>query len=82
MPVLLTCAMDRAAMQERLMIAEARVREGKRRVALQQKLVRELDAQGDDSRAAMRLLAQYEESQGSLVADRDRLRKELSGQAN
>jgi len=64
------------------MVAEARVREGKRRVALQQKLVRELDANDEDSRAARKVLAQYEESQASLVADRDRLLKELSGQAN
>ena len=80
--MLITCAMDRAAMQERLMQAEARVIEGNRRIALQRKLVRELDAHGDDSRAAKRLLAQYEESQLLQVAERDRLAKELFGREN
>ena len=74
--------MDRAAMQERLMQAEARVIEGNRRIALQRKLVRTLEADGLPSAGAKRLLARYEESQASHVADRDRLAKELFGRAN
>ena len=74
--------MDRAAMQERLMQAEARVIEGNRRIALQRKLVRDLDAHGEESSGAKRLLAQYEESQLLHIADRDRLAKELFGREN
>jgi hypothetical protein len=64
--------MDRAAMQERLMQAEAHVTEGERRIALQQKLVRALEADGLPSSGAKRLLAQYKES----------LLKELAGGAH
>ena len=74
--------MDRAAMQERLMQAEARIIEGIRRIALQRKLVRDLDAHGEESSGAKRLLAQYEESQRLHIADRDRLAKELFGREN
>ena len=74
--------MDRAAMQERLMQAEARVIEGNRKIALQRKLVRDLEADGLPSAGAKRLLAQYEESQASHLADRDRLAKELFGREN
>ena len=74
--------MDRAARQVRLMEAEARVTEGNRAIALQRKLVRTLEADGLPSAGAKRLLAQYEESQLSHVADRDRLVKELFGREN
>ena len=74
--------MDRAVQQERLMQAKAHVAEGKRRIALQQKLVRRLEADGLPSESAKRLLEQYEESQALRVADRDRLLKELAGRAH
>ena len=64
------------------MEAEARVIEGNRRIALQRKLVRTLETDGLPSAGAKRLLAQYEESQASRVADRDRLAKELFGREN
>jgi len=64
------------------MQAEARVIEGNRRIALQRKLVRDLDAHGEESSGAKRLLAQYEESQLLHIADRDRLAKELFGREN
>lgn len=76
-PFLLSWGMDRAAMQQRLMEAEAQITEGQRRIALQQKLVRELDAHGEDSTGAKRLLAKYEESQALRIADRDRFMKGL-----
>lgn len=64
------------------MQAEARVIEGNRRIALQRKLVHTLESDGLPSAGAKRLLAQYEESQASHVADRDRLAKELFGREN
>ena len=64
------------------MQAEAHVAEGKRRIALQQKLVRTLEADGLPSQGAKRLLAQYEESQAAAIAERDRLAKELFGREN
>lgn len=64
------------------MQAEAHVAEGKRRIALQQKLVRTLEAGGLPSEGAKRLLEQYKESHATQLADRDQLQKELAGAAN
>jgi uncharacterized coiled-coil protein SlyX len=75
--------MDRTMKQRlRLMEAEARVAEGERGVALQKRVIRELEAHGEDSRAARKVLARYKKAQAVLVGDRDRLAKELAGRAN
>ena len=67
--------MDRAVMQQRLTDAEAQIAEGERRIAFQQKLVRDLEAHGEDLAAAKRLLAKYEESHALRIRGRDRLMK-------
>jgi hypothetical protein len=74
--------MDRAAIQQRLMQAEAHVAESKRRIARQQKLVRTLEVDGLPSDGAKRLLAEYEQSHALHVANRDLLQKKLAGAAN
>ncbi len=71
--------MDRALLQEHLALAERHVVESEQTVARQREIVAEHDRDGPEAAAEdRRLLAQLEELLARQVADRDRLRKELS----
>jgi hypothetical protein len=68
---------DRTAIRTSLEAAERRVAEGADLVAQQVEYVAERIANGLDSGEAERLLAEVKDLQARLVADRDRLHREL-----
>ena len=70
--------MDRAAIEQRLALAEQHVSEGKRILENQGRLLAKVAADGYDTTEAERLLAQFEDVQRLYLADRDRLRNELA----
>jgi hypothetical protein len=70
--------MDRATLQDRLAAAERHVAEAERHVAAQREFLAQLQREGHDTAQAKRLLEQFEEVLAIHIADRDRLRKELS----
>jgi len=70
--------MDRAVLEDHLAQAERHVAEGARHVARQRERVVELKDHGHDWRAATKLLQAFEQMQAMHIADRDRLRKQLS----
>jgi hypothetical protein len=70
--------MDRATLEEHLAHAEELVARGERRIADQRELVAELELGGQDAMQARQLLARYEELQGMLIVNRDRLAEDLA----
>jgi hypothetical protein len=71
--------MEHPALFEHLALAETHVAEGERILARQRRLLAELERDGHDTRTARTLLQSFEQTQASHVAERDRLRAELSG---
>ena len=72
-------SMDRAMIAEHLAQAERHVTLGERHVAEQRERVINLGQDGHDATGAASLLSQFEELQAQHVADRDRVRRELTG---
>ena len=70
--------MDRELLTQHLEMAERHVSQGERHIAQQRELIAQLKRGGHGTRQAIQLLRQFEELQKLHVADRDRLRKELS----
>jgi hypothetical protein len=70
--------MDRVMLEQHLAQAERHVIEGESHVKRQRELVAGLKRDGHDASQAIDLLRQFEQLQEMHVADRDRLRKELS----
>jgi hemerythrin len=70
--------MDRAMVERHLAQAERHVVEGSRHVVRQRQIVAELADDGDDLKLAQELLARFEELLVSHIADRDRIRAELT----
>jgi hypothetical protein len=71
--------MDRAMIAEHLAQAERHVALGEKDVAEQRERVIILGRDGHDATGAASLLIQFEQLQALHVADRDRLREELTG---
>jgi hypothetical protein len=74
--------MDRATIVDHIEAAERRVAEGADLVAQQVEYVAERLANGLDAAEAERLLAEVKELQARLVADRDRLHRDLAAAAS
>jgi len=72
--------MDRELLTKHLALAEKHVLEGERHIRRQREIIEELRQHGHDTSAASKLLAEFERTQASHIADRDRLRGELSAQ--
>ncbi len=70
--------MDRSAIVAEIEAAERRVAEGADLVAQEVELVAERLANGLDAAAAEKLLTEIKGLQARLVADRDRLHRELA----
>ena len=70
--------MDREMLQEHLAQAERHISEGECHIARQREIIAELDGSGQYWQIALDLLHQFEQLQALHIADRDRLRKELS----
>ena len=66
----------RALVDEHLAQAERHVLEGEALVARQREIVERLGRGGHDTREAMDLLTQFEETQALHIQERDRLRQE------
>jgi hemerythrin len=69
---------ERAMLERHLAQAERHVSEGENTVARQRRVVTELSKDGHDSRLAQELLTQFETAQAAHIADRDRIRAELT----
>jgi hypothetical protein len=69
--------MDRATILDDLALALRRVAEGELHIAQQHEMIASLERGGLDASPLKAALLQLEELQGMLVADRDRLKKEL-----
>jgi len=74
--------MDRPILEQHLSLAEKHVAQGEQLVARQRELAAKLGRNGHETAAASArdLLTQFEEIQELYVADRDRLKRELSEQ--
>jgi hypothetical protein len=72
---------DRALLVENLLRAERQVAQGARRLALAQQMIAKLESDGGRTTVSNDMLTQFREAQAVYVAHRDRLRKELLGQA-
>jgi hypothetical protein len=70
--------MDRTVLLEHLAMAERHVAEGERHIKRQHEIIAELGGDGHDTQMARELLKQFEETQTSHIAHRDRLAKELA----
>jgi hypothetical protein len=70
--------MERHSEVGHLALAERHVAEGEQHLARQRKLVAELQRDGHDTALAIELLHEFERTQASHIAERDRLRAELS----
>ena len=68
--------MDRAALEDFLAQIDRQIAEGQGMIAKQGAVV--ANVAGKDTRAAKELLKQFESVQALILADRDRLLKELS----
>jgi hypothetical protein len=71
--------MDRGLIFDHLAIALRRVTEGECFIAQQREIIAALERDGLDNSEAKAVLLQFEELQGTLIADRDRLKEELAG---
>jgi hypothetical protein len=65
-------------LEQHLAQAERHVADGENRIARQQQIIAELASGGYDLETAQDLLAHFEYTQESHVADRDRLRAQLA----
>lgn len=70
--------MGREMLEQHLAQAERHVAQGERHIARQREIIAELEEDGHDLEVAESLLAQFESTQLSHIADRDRLRAELA----
>ena len=70
--------MNRDLLATHLKQAERHVVEGEEHIARQRELIVRLERQGHDIESAVKLLSTFEQTQASHIADRDRLRAELS----
>jgi hypothetical protein len=70
--------MDRELLEEALAVAERHISDAERDVARQRMVVAGLELCGRDTSRATHLLRQFERSLAILVANRNRLRKELA----
>jgi hypothetical protein len=70
--------MDKQMLTEQLARAERHVHDGMDKVLRQGELIAELERTGHDSRQAKTALVQFEGMLALFIADRDRLRAELS----
>jgi hypothetical protein len=69
--------MDRATILDHLAFALRRVAEGELHIAQEHEIIASLERDGLDASPLKVALLQLEELQGMLIADRDRLKKEL-----
>jgi hypothetical protein len=74
--------MDRSTIFDLLALALRRVAEGERLIAQQHEIIASLERDGLDASEVKSVLLQIEELQGMLVADRDRLQKDLAENQN
>jgi hypothetical protein len=65
-------------LKDHLALAERHAAEGEARIVKQHDIIAELERDGHDTKQARDLLRVFEETQVSFVADRDRLRSEVS----
>lgn len=65
-------------LERRLAQAERHIAEGESRIARQREIILDLASGGHDLKQAKELLAQFEDMQSTHIADRDRIRAELS----
>jgi hypothetical protein len=70
--------MDRETLEKNLTQAEAHTVKGHKRIALQHKIIAELDREGHDTVPARELLATFETTQAMHVANRDRIADKLA----
>jgi hypothetical protein len=70
--------MDSKMMHEHLALAERHVAEGDRHLSRQRALIAELKRDGHGTGQAIDLLRTLEDTQATFIADRDRIRNELS----
>jgi hypothetical protein len=71
---------DRSTIERHLAQAEAHVAEGEGHIIQQRQIIAYLEREGDEQAAiiARDLLTTFEQTHGAYVADRDRLRAELT----
>ena len=65
-------------LERRLAQAERHIAEGESRIARQREIILDLASGGHDLKQAKELLAQFEDMKSKHIADRDRIRAELS----
>ena len=70
--------MDWVAIEKRLALVEKHIIEGEQYLIRQRLLIERLERKKHDTLEARRFLAQFEEMQADRIANRDRLRKELT----
>ena len=69
--------MDREQLTEHLAMTERHVAQGLGHLSSQRRIIANLEREGHDATTAIDLLALFEKTQASHVADRDRIRAEL-----
>src|SRR5262249_28708769 len=77
-PRVCSTVMDRALLVRHLALSEEYIRLGSHRIQHQREIVAKLERRGGDAIQARRLLDNFEELQRMHIADRDRVRRELS----
>ena len=70
--------MDKAMILDHLALAEQHVRQGRRHIAQQKRIILDLMNGGHDTSMARSLLVNFEDLLRTHVADRDRLKRELA----
>jgi hypothetical protein len=70
--------MERQLVQKHLDMAERHVAQGERHIAQQRALIANMKRHGQDTFTATELLRTFERTQAAHVADRDRVRAELT----
>jgi hypothetical protein len=70
--------MDRDLLKRNLAVAESHVAQGERLIAEQRARIADFESRGLKAKRSKLLLATLQESQALHIADRDRLRAELS----
>lgn len=74
--------MDRATLEQQVAEAERHVLQGLEHIVIQRRVIFELARKQHDTTPALQLLKRFEEVHALLIADRDRLRKELASLAD
>jgi hypothetical protein len=74
----LVFGMDRETLEKNLTQAEAHIAKGHERIALQHKIIAELDREGYDTAPATDMLASFERTQAMHIANRDRIAGRLA----